>query len=108
MPKWPQGQKRPAVVTARAVIIAKIATGEIKDVTTEDGKNAAAVALGRMGGKAGQRACRPASAGRSQKKPLPAVGQRNSPGRCARFCVHTMSTSSRQQRAAAAEGGIRA
>jgi hypothetical protein len=52
MPKGPQGQKRPADVNARAVIIAKIATGEIEDVTTEDGKNAAAVALGRMGGKA--------------------------------------------------------
>jgi hypothetical protein len=33
-------------------MIAKIATGEIDDITTEDGKNAAAVALGRMGGKA--------------------------------------------------------
>jgi hypothetical protein len=33
-------------------MIAKIAMGEIEDVTTEDGKNAAAVALGRMGGKA--------------------------------------------------------
>jgi hypothetical protein len=33
-------------------MIAKIATGEIEDITTEDGKNAAAVALGRMGGKA--------------------------------------------------------
>lgn len=32
--------------------IAKIAAGEIEDMTTEDGKNAAAVALGRMGGKA--------------------------------------------------------
>ena len=52
MPKGPQGQKRPADVNARAVMIAKIATGEIEDVTTEDGKNAAAVALGRMGGKA--------------------------------------------------------
>jgi hypothetical protein len=52
MPKGPQGQKRPADVSARAVMIAKIATGEIEDVTTEDGKNAAAVALGRMGGKA--------------------------------------------------------
>ena len=52
MPKGPQGQKRPADVNARAVIIAKIATGEIEDVTREDGKNAAAVALGRMGGKA--------------------------------------------------------
>jgi hypothetical protein len=52
MPKGPQGQKRPADVNARAVMIAKIATGEIENVTTEDGKNAAAVVLGRMGGKA--------------------------------------------------------
>jgi hypothetical protein len=34
------------------VTIAKIATGDLEDVTTEDGKNAAAVALGRKGGKA--------------------------------------------------------
>jgi hypothetical protein len=52
MPRGPKGEKRPADVDARAVMIAKIATGEIEDVTTEDGKNAAAVALGRMGGKA--------------------------------------------------------
>lgn len=52
MPTGPKGQKRPADVNARAVMIAKIATGEIEDVTTEDGKNVAAVALGRMGGKA--------------------------------------------------------
>jgi hypothetical protein len=52
MPTGPKGQKRPADVNARAVMIAKIATGEIADVTTEDGKNAAAVALGRLGGKA--------------------------------------------------------
>ena len=52
MPRGPRGEKRPADVNARAVMIAKIATGEIEDVTTDDGKNAAAVALGRMGGKA--------------------------------------------------------
>ena len=52
MPHGPKGQKRPADVNARAVMIVKIATGEIEDVTTNDGKNAAAVALGRMGGKA--------------------------------------------------------
>ncbi len=52
MPRGPRGEKRPADVNARAVMIAKIATGEIADVTTEDGKNAAAVALGRMGGNA--------------------------------------------------------
>jgi hypothetical protein len=48
MPRGPKGEKRPA----DAILIAKIATGEIEDITTEDGKNAAAVALGRMGGKA--------------------------------------------------------
>jgi len=52
MPRGPKGEKRPADVNRNAVMIAKIATGEIEDVTTEDGKNAAAVALGRMGGKA--------------------------------------------------------
>jgi len=52
MAKGPKGERRPADVNARAVMIAKIATGELEDVTTEDGKNAAAVALGRMGGKA--------------------------------------------------------
>ena len=52
MPKGPKGEKRPADVNARAVMIAKIATGEIEDITTDEGKNAAAVALGRMGGKA--------------------------------------------------------
>ena len=52
MPRGPKGEKRPADANAHAVMIAKIATGEIEDVTTDDGKNAAAVALGRMGGKA--------------------------------------------------------
>jgi len=52
MPKGPQGQNRPVGVNSRAVMIAKMAAGEIGDVTTEDGRNAAAVALGRMGGKA--------------------------------------------------------
>jgi hypothetical protein len=51
MPKGPKGEKRPADAIGNAVMIAKIATGEIEDITTEDGKNAAAVALGRMGGK---------------------------------------------------------
>jgi len=52
MPRGPKGEKRPADVIGAAVMIAKIATGEIDDLTTDDGKNAAAVALGRMGGKA--------------------------------------------------------
>lgn len=52
MPKSPKVEKRPTNLNARAVMIAKITTGEVEGVTTEDGKNAAAVALGRMGGKA--------------------------------------------------------
>ena len=52
MPRGPKGEKRPADANQRAVVIGRIATGEVDDVTTDDGKNAAAVALGRMGGKA--------------------------------------------------------
>ena len=52
MPRGPKGEKRPADNIGNAIMIAKIATGEIDDLTTGDGKNAAAVALGRMGGKA--------------------------------------------------------
>jgi len=52
MPRGPKGEKPPADAIGAAVMIGKIATGEIDDLTTHDGKNAAAVALGRMGGKA--------------------------------------------------------
>lgn len=52
MPKGPKGQKRPADVIGAAVKIAQIATGEIEDELTDDGKNKAAQALGRMGGTA--------------------------------------------------------
>lgn len=52
MPKGPKGQKRPADVIGAAVKIAQIATGEIEDEVTDDGKNKAAQALGRMGGVA--------------------------------------------------------
>ena len=54
MPKGPRGQKRPADVIGNAVHVMRIATGEITEEpdTTEDGKNKAAVELGRKGGKA--------------------------------------------------------
>ena len=52
LPRGREGEKRPADTIGNAIMIARIATGEIEDITTEDGKNAAAVALGRMGGKA--------------------------------------------------------
>ena len=52
MPRGPKGEKRNADVTGNAAHVMKIATGEIEEILTDDGKNAAAVALGRMGGKA--------------------------------------------------------
>ena len=52
MPKGPQGQKRPADVVANAVRVARIATGEEPEELTDDGKDKAAVSLGRRGGKA--------------------------------------------------------
>lgn len=52
MPKTPKGHKRPADVISNAVHVMRIATGEIGETLTADGKNAAAVALGRKGGAA--------------------------------------------------------
>jgi hypothetical protein len=52
MPRGPKGEKRPTDANAAAVKVGYIATGDLADVTTDEGKNAAAVALGRMGGKA--------------------------------------------------------
>ena len=52
MAKGPQGQKRPADAVGAAVMVAKIATGEIDDEAEENGKNKAAQELGRKGGKA--------------------------------------------------------
>ena len=52
MPKGPKGEKRPADVIGTAVKVARIATGEIEDEQPDDGKDKAAQALGRKGGKA--------------------------------------------------------
>ncbi len=52
MPKGPKGEKRPADVIGAAVKVAKIATGEIEEDTGDDGKDKAAVELGRKGGQA--------------------------------------------------------
>ena len=53
MPRGPKSDKRPGDEIAAAILVGRIATGEIDEMaTTNDGKNAAAVALGRMGGKA--------------------------------------------------------
>jgi hypothetical protein len=54
VPKGPKGQKRPADVIGAAVMVAKIATGELVEDhgKTDDGKDRAAVELGRRGGAA--------------------------------------------------------
>lgn len=49
MPKGPRGEKRPADVIGRAVMVARIATGEIED--ERDELRSAAVQLGSKGGK---------------------------------------------------------
>ena len=50
MPKGPRGEKRPADAVSRAIMVAKIATGEIKD--ERDEITNAAAQLGSKGGKA--------------------------------------------------------
>jgi len=55
MPTGPKGEKRPADAVARAVKIAKIATGEIEEDKPEEeskSKDEAAVSMGKRGGKA--------------------------------------------------------
>ncbi len=56
MPRGPKGQKRPADVIGNAVHVMRIATGEESEdygrSPQDEGKDPAAVALGRKGGKA--------------------------------------------------------
>ncbi len=47
MPKGPKGEKRPADVIGAAITVAKIATGEVEEDIDDDGKDKAAVELGR-------------------------------------------------------------
>lgn len=50
MPRGPQGQKRPADVIGCAVVVAKIATGEIEE--EEDRRSAGKIRSGKAGAKA--------------------------------------------------------
>lgn len=53
MPRGPKGEKRPADAIGAAIMVARIATGEIEETAPPaTGKDPAAVALGRKGGKA--------------------------------------------------------
>jgi hypothetical protein len=52
MARGPKGEKRLADVIGAAIMVGRIATGEIREtLPKDDGKNPAAVALGRKGGK---------------------------------------------------------
>jgi hypothetical protein len=61
MPKGPHGQKRPGDVIGAAIMVAKIATGEIDEAQSaeNDDKDPIAVALGKRGGKARAAAMNP-------------------------------------------------
>ena len=52
LPKGPNGEKRPADAVGLAVLIGRIATGEVRDVVPDDGKDKAAQAMGKKGGAA--------------------------------------------------------
>jgi hypothetical protein len=55
MPKGPRGEKRPADVIGAAIKVARIATGEEDDDIPNpesEGKDPAAVSMGKRGGKA--------------------------------------------------------
>jgi hypothetical protein len=52
MPNEPKDQKRPADVIGAAIMVARTVTGEIQEgAASDDGKNAAAKALGAKGGR---------------------------------------------------------
>ena len=68
MPKGPKGQKRPADVVGNAVRVMQIATGEAEEEYDDDGKNKAAVELGRKGDRARAAKMTPAQRSEIAKK----------------------------------------
>ncbi len=55
MPRGPKGERRPADVVGNAVHVMRVLTGEIEETIPapeSEGKNPAAVMLGRKGGQA--------------------------------------------------------
>jgi hypothetical protein len=56
MAKGPKGEKRKADVIGNAVLVMRIATGQVKETDPAAGKNPAAVALGKLGGAKGGKA----------------------------------------------------
>lgn len=56
MPRGSKGEGRPADVIGNAVKVMRIAVGEETETLTEDSKNKAAQALGKLGGRRGLKA----------------------------------------------------
>jgi hypothetical protein len=68
MPRGPKGERRPADVIGNAVKVMQIATGEEREdygADASEGKDPAAVALGRKGGQA-----RAAAIGKKRRKEI--------------------------------------
>jgi hypothetical protein len=74
MAKGPKDEHRPADVNTRAVMIARIATGEIDDTPKDDGKDPAAKALGKKGGAARAKSLTPERRAEIAKKASPTQG----------------------------------
>jgi hypothetical protein len=83
MPRGPKGERRPADAIGAAVMVGRIATGEIAEggPPPDEGKDPAAVALGRKGGQARAKGmsaqkrkeiAKKAATQRWAKKPVPA------------------------------------
>lgn len=65
MAKGPKGEKRKADVIGNAVLVMRIATGQVDETDPAAGKNPAAVALGKRGG-----AARAASLGKKKRSEI--------------------------------------
>ena len=65
MPRGPKGEKRPADVIGAAIMVAKIATGEVEDIK---GKSPNRAKGGRIGGKARAKSLSPRKRKKIAKK----------------------------------------
>jgi hypothetical protein len=59
MPRGPKGERRPADVIGAAIMVAKIATGEIEDTPRRSPAQARAASAGKAGGPARARTLDP-------------------------------------------------
>ena len=89
MPRGPKGEKRPADVIGNAVKVMRIATGEEDDALADDGKDKAAVSLGRRGVQQGLRLSTRISDLQSPRRRLPSDGPTEASQAPFRWCPRT-------------------